>query len=204
MDLGNRENNENILLEIRKGGPAQDAVIAAIYNDRVIVDTLKKWVFGSGGNTQDAEDILQESILAFLKNVLAEKFEGRSSARTYILKIVWFKNQKRFSKKDLIFPAFMNDGNEELITEDLFLQTLNYKTTADRIKCYEIMMSQLDEQCKELLTMFYFHKMKMKEIAAEKGYTNVQSAKNKADRCRKKLRKIGERDEFVMGVIGVG
>lgn len=65
-----------------------------------------------------------------------------------------------------------NEGSEEL---ELFRKAVQ--------NCYKL----LDKRCRELLSLFYFRKKNLREIADQNSWTEA-SAKNNKYRCLQKLR----------------
>jgi RNA polymerase sigma factor (sigma-70 family) len=61
--------------------------------------------------------------------------------------------------------------------------------TEERIRIISKTMESLSSKCKEILTLFYFHKLSMSQIAAKLGYGNDTVVKTKKYKCMGELRK---------------
>ena len=49
---------------------------------------IKRYVIANQGKTEDAEDIFQETLMVFYKNVMKDAFELRSQIKTYLYGIL--------------------------------------------------------------------------------------------------------------------
>ena len=48
--------------------------------------------------------------------------------------------------------------------------------------------------CYEILTLFWYHKRSLQQIAEHFGYTNESNAKNQKAKCQKRLRKMAHKE----------
>jgi DNA-directed RNA polymerase specialized sigma24 family protein len=55
--------------------------------------------------------------------------------------------------------------------------------TENKYKPAEKVIADLGERCKELLLLFYFESLKLKDIAKKMGYNSENTAKNQKYKC---------------------
>lgn len=146
---------------------------------------IKNLINKNSGNDEDAADIFQNTMVAFYKKVRTADFELNCSIQTYLYSIarnLWL-DQLRAQKKQ-----------QQLVTNlkavEVNVEYFNQADTDDRVALIIKLMDQLGENCKKLLGLYYFDRLRMKKIAVEMGYANEQVAKNKKARCMKKLKSL--------------
>lgn len=162
-------------------------------NDRTILGELfvanekmiKKHILANNGNIADAQDILQEAIIALWQNVNAGRFELNAKINTYLFAIAknkWLAELRKRSKQ-----------NTDPITDDIqienndALQTLIKSEDSLRVANA---LDQLGFPCKDLLLLFYFEERNMTDIAKILGFANSDVAKAKKYQCKKSLEKL--------------
>src|SRR5687768_15271862 len=61
-------------------------------------DTVSSFITNNGGSVQDAEDIFQETVLAFLSSVKNGKYRKESTVKTFIVSVarnIWYNEIKK-------------------------------------------------------------------------------------------------------------
>lgn len=142
---------------------------------------VEYFVSKNSGNSADAEDIFQEAMIVLYNYSRESSFTLSCSIKTYIYSVcrnLWLKQLRKRDRQVTVkdFETFESIGAEEY-TEDN--EQVNLVTNA---------MQQLGEGCRKILTLFYYHKKNMEEIAAEMGYTNADNAKNQKYKCLQHLK----------------
>jgi len=177
---------------------SQDEIIAGVLkNDSRVLNALYKelrpqiisYITRNGGSEQDAEDILQDGIIAFFSNVRKGAYQKSEKVKTttYINQICryrWLDHLKSARKKTSVR---MEESHVVDYGEDP-----KYFEEAERIEKVnrvEQMFAQLGEKCKKLLTLFYYEKKKMTEINQIMNFSG-NTSKNEKYRCMKKLRSL--------------
>lgn len=135
-----------------------------------------------------ALDIFQESVLALYKNAKKghlDKLKG--SIKTYLFAI----GRKLF---------LLQNRNNRIKTADLevdkgFLEQLKIvpqhaKNLTDRQQMVVELIPRLRMLCQDLLYMFYYEGLSMKEIVERQNYKTVNVAKVMKARCMESLRKM--------------
>lgn len=138
----------------------------------------------NNGNEEDALDIFQEGLIALWTNISQGKFKVQDKAKisTYLYTLcrnIWIS---RLRKKKYTQPFEDNPKVQVAEVEDM----TEYH---ERINKLEQDFEKLGEACKKLLTLFYYQKASLKEIAESMNLTE-KTAKNTKYRCMKNLRAI--------------
>lgn len=149
-----------------------------MYREPFIAFAIKHFNY----NKDAATDIYQDSFLAMYENIINGSFTHLStSLKTYLFQIGKFKmlNKNRQSKNREEIDINNNRLNIELsYTED--------QTTINSITFEEV--SALKEPCYSVLSLYYWERQSMKQIAHTLNYKNEQVAKNRKWLCLKKLK----------------
>jgi RNA polymerase sigma factor (sigma-70 family) len=143
-------------------------------------------ICAAGGTTEDGADIFQESVLILIEKLKTGKFRGESSIKTFlsgIAKNLWLfelRTRNRRKKREVIY---MVGESKELAPEESFFTKSN---TAD----LAIVLGEIGDTCKKILTGFYYEDKSMKDMLAEFSYENEQVLRNKKSKCMKKLKEF--------------
>lgn len=136
-------------------------------------------VLSNNGSEQDAEDIFQDALFIFIKNVLKPGFELMSKPETFLQGIVknsWYSELRRRGK--------LPQGEVvEDLTEDVSDSEAERRFSMART-AFEI----LGEKCREILILFYYAGMSMSEIAVKVGLSNDRVVKVQKYRCLDKAK----------------
>ncbi|MCD8080953.1 MAG: sigma-70 family RNA polymerase sigma factor [Bacteroides sp.] len=131
----------------------------------------------------EAIDVYQESFLALYRNVAQHKLTRlTSSLKTYLFRI---------GKNLLLKQCRQRKGEYLTGTADLPVDVPEEPGDAEWMRKQEIanrVIAGLEEPCHTVLTLYYWHRKSMKEIADTLRYKNDQVAKNKKGICLKKLK----------------
>jgi len=125
----------------------------------------------------DAAELYQESFLAMYQNVTNGKLTAiTSSLKTYLFRIGKHKIYNRFrdAKPTIELDSSLSDADSE--DEEQIQEVV-----------YEVVFA-MENPCGRLLSLFYWERKSMKEIAGMMNYKNEQVAKNRKSNCMKKLK----------------
>lgn len=131
-----------------------------------------------GGTKNDAQDVFQEALIILVQKAQQPNFSLTASIDTYlysVCRLLW-KNELRKRGK---LP--IADLGENL---DPAEQELNQAIEREsRIKQAEDALRQLGKRCQEVLVLFYYRALSMKDIAKQMGFTSETVAKNQKYKC---------------------
>jgi RNA polymerase sigma factor (sigma-70 family) len=145
---------------------------------------VKKFVLKNNGTRQEAEDIFQEGLVIFCNKIQKPDFLLTCSINTYVYsvcKLLWLDELKKKNK------TIKNDFIE--LTDENLVDEINSDIADDEsMKQAQEAVMKLGEKCKEILELFYFKKLSMKEIANKLGFASEKGAKNQKYRCIEKAK----------------
>ena len=168
-----------------KSDAALDNVIEYLYRNNFQV--LSIHIQQNQGSRQDAEDIFQEVIIAFIELVKKDKFRGESSIKTFLFSInknMWLNELKRRNR------SAVREQNYETTKEIVDADSDDYITAKEARQQITDVMNKIGDVCKKILLAFYYENQSMKEIVKTMSYENEQVLRNKKHKCLKSLEQI--------------
>jgi RNA polymerase sigma factor (sigma-70 family) len=162
-----------------------DASIRFLYRSHY--ELLGKYVVNNSGSWDDAQDIFQEVIIAFINLVKAGKFRGESTIKTFLFSLnrnIWLNELKKRGRSQVREMKYekASDKTEQGLNTALEAREAN----AELMK----VMDELGETCKKILLLYYYENQSMKEILTTLNYENEQVVRNKKYKCLKRLEEI--------------
>ncbi len=162
-----------------------ESLLRKVYTDNF--PWLENYIRKNSGNREDAEDVFQESISAAWLNVKQGRFDGDATRfNAYlrqICKYKWINRLRSVAGKKTSFEEDMTiyeyDGSITTELEEQIAQS----------RILDESFAGIGEKCKELLTLYYFKRASLANIALLMNNTE-ESIKTIKYRCMMKLRKI--------------
>lgn len=155
-----------------------------VYNNYYTM--VENFVLQNSGNTDDAKDVFQETVMSLYKNVKNDKYSLDSKLSTYIFSIGknnWFKKLRKSGR----MSHLEKEKHNQIISDEDIQGSMEY---TEQQKLIGKLLHQVGEECSKLLKLFYFEKMRMVKIANVFDFASEQVAKNKKNKCMKKLRAV--------------
>ncbi len=135
----------------------------------------------------DAEDVFQEMVFIFYKNVKDKKLlELNSKLSTYLNAIA--KNlalKHKHKSKNVVL--FSEDTLSFILSENTNELDTNEGKLNPRAKKILEKLHQMQDPCRSILYAFYFQGRSMSNIAEDLEYGNANVVKSQKYRCMKKL-----------------
>lgn len=184
MEVFKNYTDDQLLLLIRNETNIDDAIK---YLYKQYFTGLSIYVQQYGGSKQDAEDIFQETIVAFIELVQQNKFRGDASIKTLLFAInknTWLNELKRRSRAGLREEKF------EIARDNIDEGIETYIAGREARKKVLDILDKTGEGCKKILLAFYYENLSMKEIATMTNYENEQVLRNKKYKCLKHLEQL--------------
>jgi RNA polymerase sigma factor (sigma-70 family) len=184
MKAAPRYDDQTLLALIGKREDLNEA-IHAIY--RQYAEPVQAFIMSKGGSQADAEDVFQETVTAFIDIVQKGKYRGEAAVRTFLIAIsknVWYnalQKRNRSAERDKIF-----DNAAEKEEQDVS----HYIAEREVKQELATLLNQLGESCKNILIMFYYENLSMKEMLDKLPYENEQVVRNKKYKCLQQLAEI--------------
>lgn len=154
-------------------------------------ELLSRYVLNNSGSEQDAEDIFQDVMVAFVNLVKGDKFRGESSIKTFLYSLnknMWLNELKRKGRADAREEKYEKQHAQHEVTADVAMELSQTKGALMKA------VDGLGENCKKILLLFYFDNKSMKEIVEHLPYENEQVVRNKKSKCLKKLEELVNAD----------
>jgi DNA-directed RNA polymerase specialized sigma24 family protein len=143
---------------------------------------VKDLITNSHGTSDDTVDVLQDALLILFCNLKGGTYENKSSLSTYlfgICKNLWLTENRRRQKQAI--------AESEALYENA--ETFNYLLNTEVVS---LLMRELGEDCKNILTEYYFNNRSMAELKEIFNVNSIQAAKNKKWRCMNYLVKVAK------------
>ena len=156
---------------------------------------VSAYVINNGGSRQDADDVFQETVVAFIDLVRKGKFRGEAQVKTLLVSIgrhVWLNEIKR--KKSLDHRGEVYEMSRGL-EEDDGIGQLYQRELSQR---FLTLIRGLGESCRTILTLFYYESKSFREIVEQTAYENEQVVRNKKYKCMKELADMIRNDPEAM------
>ena len=159
-----------------------DQAIRQLYQQHA--EITRSFIMGKGGTVQDADDIFQETIIAFIDTVQKGKFRQESGIRTFLISIskhLWYneiRKRQRAENREKLYESdreIEEEGIGRIIQDRELKQQLNQ------------MLQDLGDSCRKILELFYYENLSMKEIVSHMHYENEQVVRNKKYKCLQQL-----------------
>lgn len=176
--------DETLVELIRSNDPVKrNWALYQFYNNTLIRDWMKKYDYNNPQITGYLEDIFQEAMLVFDRNIRENRFEGKSSLSTYLISIIkWMiLGHQRKTKQTQEFKHEHMNGETESADFEMI--------SDEKRNVLEEALLQIDSRCQELLRHYKLD-YSMKEISEIMGFSSPEMAKKQAYRCRERLRTV--------------
>lgn len=154
-----------------------DKALARLYQH---LPAIRRMIRYHGGTRQQAEDIFQESLIILCRKAKAETaFTLSGGIYPYLYSVCRFlwSDQLKKTKRvptmafDEATPDQAATGIDASLAEEM------------RYQLAEQILAGLADRCRELLLLFYHSRAKLRDIAAQMGYSSEQTAKNQKYKC---------------------
>jgi RNA polymerase sigma factor (sigma-70 family) len=170
------------LIAAISAGKDLNAAIRYLYRQHS--EAVSSFIIHYGGSEQDADDIFQETVVAFIDIVRKGKYRMEASVRTFLASIArncWFNELKKRDRSDHRDRQFERDRDQDEADVSHHIAELERKRQLRQL------VEQLGDACKKVLLLFYYENLSMKEIVNHLPYENEQVVRNKKYKCLQQL-----------------
>ena len=148
---------------------------------------VKKGVLTHGGNEDDAQEIFLDSLVLLIEKIEKPDFKLTSKLGTFLYGINHFKWMNEMRKQQKSPETRWNDALQ-ITAEDI-----DYDEEKDELlNSLSKVLETVSEKCKKIITLFYYQKKKMNEIADELEFSSVNSAKTQKYKCMEQAIQLGK------------
>lgn len=151
---------------------------------------VNSFVINNNGESIDAEDIFQDTMLVLVEKLRQDNFELTASMKTYIMAIaknLWLKHLRTHKKVVELSELYDNKFFEEI---NLAIE--QEKNYWDKLQNY---MHKITEHCKGLIHDMFFKEKAIEQIQKEYGYSTKHNAQNQKHKCVEQIRRVKEEEE---------
>jgi len=193
--------DQQIISAIKNAPESRDKVFTYLYQNVELRNKAFAKITKMVKEQEKAEDIFTDSLIALIRAVRYNKYNGDSSLSTYFVGICHFQclrylQQKQRSQKkgEVLNEVLIRQIEQEhRVESDFFLKNQRrYETRLTR-RIYR----QLSDTCRKYFRQKHWQGKRISEMADE-NEVKKQSVKNTLSRCYKKLREIILDDPEVM------
>ena len=150
---------------------------------------VKSYVLRYGGTATDAEDVFQDSLVVLYTKLRKGDFVLSASLHTFLQSIcrnLWKKKLRdRKPTEDL-------DNIDQTPFDPSHLDEL---LASEKTKVLASYISRLGADCRKLLTLYYFERVRIKKITELLKISSDAVTKNRKSRCMKNLRQMTADDK---------
>jgi RNA polymerase sigma factor (sigma-70 family) len=178
---------EDQIPELMRQGKDRE-VIPLLY--KKVFPVVQKYITRRSGRKEDADDVFQDAMIIFYKQVIKNTFDSKYSIYGYLYKVsinCWINKVKKENRMELIDE--MGDTKSE--------ETMEISESIISGKDENILksvFSDIGEKCIELLTYTIYYNLLMEDIVIRMGFTSVSAVKMQQQRCKQKLIKEIEKN----------
>ena len=160
----------------------QNMAITLLY--RQYYGVLENYILQNSGSSDDAADIIQEVMLIFVQMISEGKFRAESSIKSFLYSIcrnLWITELRKRKSS-----AARHEKYEES-TEKVDSDVSESIAKTESLKYIMGLFQELGDKCKQILQLFYYEELPMKEICEKLDFSSEQVLRNKKYKCLKSL-----------------
>ncbi len=170
------------ILDLIRRGDEEGLVLLYEANRRMV----SAFIGRNNGNSQDADDVLQEAVVILWEKVRGGHFEARAKLSTFIYATVRNLWLRRLAQMRREIPTELDADR----SEDPDPTPLEEAIQSEEARRVHDALDRLGEPCKSLLVLFYWDELTMEDIATRLGFANADTAKSKKYQCKKALERL--------------
>lgn len=171
----------DLIARIQKGD--RKALLRLFDENRRPVGSL---VTRNGGNSDDADDVLQESVVIAWERIRTGQFVPTARLGTFIYGVarrIWLRRLARARRSS---PGLTSEDEYAAETAD----ALESMVEREDEKEFASAFRRLEQPCRTLLLLYYWERLSMEEIGRLLGFANADTVKAKKYQCKERLRNL--------------
>lgn len=161
----------------------KDEAFAFLYDK--MYKSIRRYILKNKGTSQDVDDIFHNGLIAFYLAARKGTLPENTIVEAYLFTIcrnLWRKQQQHQVEEVELRPEL-----NQMPEQDIPLRTI---LQGERKKLIEKLLEKLGPECQQLMVLYYYERLRMREIAAQMALSGEQVAKNKKSKCLKTLRTL--------------
>lgn len=136
------------------------------------------------GNTEDAEDIFQETIVVLLRKIRQPEFVLTSTLKTYLYAIAKNLWLKRLRGSKLIS---VEDFEKYLVEKSSF--SIEFEPEPSKEEKVDRWIKKITDNCQRILQAIFFNHEPMESLMKKMGWRNKHVAANQQYKCIQQVKK---------------
>lgn len=171
------------LLQLLQSGDPSLQENAFRYFYRQYFGLIESLIVSNSGQKEEVPDIFHDALIVLFNKAKEKDFHISSSFKTYfysICKNLWLMRLRKAKRN-----VELKDQHEQIELEDNHFETLEVNEKRDLLLS---LLGEMGEECQRILNLFYFRKMKIKQIQEDLSFVSEQVTKNKKGKCLQKIR----------------
>lgn len=177
MKIASRYSDEEVVAALQQGGREAERCLKHLYSSQLKFAIA--YIRQNSGSVKDAEDVFQDSVIALYEQVRNNSYRAESGINSYLMRILknkWLNVIKRRGIHEKAVDKL--DDHESYSAE----REAAIKQAAKKL------IGKAGEDCQRILSLVFFYKYSMDEVAEFADFKNAQNARNKKMKCLKKIR----------------
>jgi len=176
-----RLTDESIELTIAKGSAKQVIKFTELYS--LHFPKIKAYILNNNGNTDDAKDVFQETLMVLIDKIKTPEFVLTSSLSTYLYAIsrnIWL-NKLKENGKITVCDSFEDISDLQEDKNDLIDNLL------------PLWITLITARCQQIIKSIFFLNEPMHNLANRMGWKNRHTADNQKYKCIQQLKKVSDK-----------
>lgn len=160
-------------------------------------DKISSFLMSYGASEQEAQDVFQEMVVAFVDIVKKDRYRPEAKLGTFltaVAKNIWFNEVKKKERSSFREKQFEKGRDQVEADVSHFINEREMKQQMRNL------VQQLDEPCRKILLLFYYEDLSMKEIVQHLPYENEQVVRNKKSKCLQHLTGMVKNHPLAAGI----
>jgi RNA polymerase sigma factor (sigma-70 family) len=176
----------NILVALKSyDSETYNAALRHLFEDKKLLNTIRKQIFGMGGDENDVQEVFGQALFEFYNKVRNDIYDpSKSAITTYIVHIAqnkfYTKKRSDIRRKERNERAFAQ-GEMEILPN--IEKELDYQ---DKKELLGRLLENMNPKCSKIMLLNH-EKYSMTEIAEKMNYKSKDVAKMALYNCREKL-----------------
>lgn len=170
---------ETKIVEAIKSGRNQE-LLNELY--KTVLPKVKMYITRNSGSEDEANDMFQDAVVVFYKQVKSNQLNIKQSIEAYIYTVaknLWINKAKRDAR-----IKFTDEIKED---KDIAANSLSFLISEEREATVRQVFGQLGDRCAQLLNYVFYQDYSLAEVTELMGFSSSEVTHTTHYRCKKKL-----------------
>lgn len=168
----------NIIEAIKNGD--HRGLLSELYD--TVLPKVRSYVTKNSGDVEEANDMFQDAVMVFYKQVKLNELNIKQSIEAYIFTVaknLWINKAKRDAR-----IQFTDEVKED---KGITFNSLHHLISDEREEAIKNVLGQLGERCAQLLNYIFYQDYSLVEVTEAMGFSSAEVTHTNHYRCKKKL-----------------